>query len=139
MNDGLTWLTLPARLDSLPQFNEFLHEAGRRASLPEAEFGKLELVWEEIFVNIASYAYPEGETGNAEVGYAVTEPGCLLVQVRDSGQAFNPLKRDPPDLRADLAGRTPGGLGIFLVQSLADSVGYAYVDGRNVLYLTFRG
>ena|SRR5271157_5079609 len=137
MNEGLTWLTLPARIASLPRFTEFLHEGARSASVPESELGKLDLVCEEILVNVARYAYPEGETGNTEVGYAVAAPGRLLVQVRDSGRPFNPLEREGPDLTANLAQRRIGGLGIFLVQSLADSVSYAYVDGRNVLSIVF--
>jgi serine/threonine-protein kinase RsbW len=137
MNDGLTWLTLPASIDSLPRFTEFVREGARLASVPETEFNKLDLVLEEIVVNVARYAYPEGQAGDTEVGYSVAGPGILLVQVRDSGRPYNPLEREAPDLTLGLEQRRAGGLGIFLIRTLTEAMNYSYVDGRNTLSITF--
>ena len=135
---GVTWLTLPADVSSLPRFTEFVRQGALAAGLPESEMGKLELVLEEIVVNVARYAYPKSKPGTADVRWAVTVPGRLLVQVRDRGRPYNPLDGAPPGLEQELTDRPVGGLGIFLVKSLADSASYAREGDHNVLSFRFQ-
>jgi len=135
---GVTWLTLPAEVSSLPRFTDFVRRGALAASLPEGELGKLELVLEEIVVNVARYAYPKERPGMADVGWAVTAPGRLVVHVRDRGCAYNPLEGAPPGFEKELADRPIGGLGIFLVKSLAEAASYAREGDRNVLSFRFR-
>jgi serine/threonine-protein kinase RsbW len=97
--------------------------------LPEAAFGKLELILEEVLVNVFLYA----GCSDVAVGYAVRPASCLRMEVRDSGPAFNPLERQAPDLNAPLEDRPVGGLGIFLVQTMAETVSYRREEGRNIL------
>ena len=137
-DSGVTWLTLPAEVSSLARFTELVRQGAAEAGLPESELGKLELVLEEIVVNVARYAYPKSEPGTADVGWAVTAPGRLEVEVRDRGRAYNPLDGAPPDLEQELGDRPVGGLGIFLVKSLADSASYAREGDRNVLWFRFQ-
>jgi len=137
MDDGLTWLQLPAEMASLARFTEFAREGAKAAGLPESSFARLDLILEEALVNIFRYAYPAGG-GQAIVGYAVAGPNCLRVDVCDSGREFNPLERQAPDLNVALDERPIGGLGIFLVQSMAESVRYFREDGRNRLSFQIR-
>ena len=129
MDDGLIWLQLPAEMPSLARFTEFVHEGARSAGLPDSALGKLELILEEVLVNVFRYAGCK----EAAVGYGVQSPNCLRVDVRDSGPEFNPLKMDAPDLDASLEDRPIGGLGIFLVHTMAESVEYHRLDGQNIL------
>jgi anti-sigma regulatory factor (Ser/Thr protein kinase) len=119
---GVTWLTLPADVSSLPRFTEFVRRAAAEAGLPE---------------NVARYAYPKAQPGTADVGWRVTAPGRLAVEVRDRGRAYNPLEGAPPGLEEELADRPIGGLGIFLVKRLADGASYAREGDRNVLSFRF--
>lgn len=135
---GVTWLTLPADVSSLQRFAEFVREGALAAGLAASEMGKLDLVVEEIVVNVARYAYPKGRPGTADVGWAVTAPGRLAVRVCDRGCAYNPLDGVPPGFEGELADRPVGGLGIFLVQSLADSASYTREGDRNVLSFRFQ-
>jgi serine/threonine-protein kinase RsbW len=129
MDGGLVWLRLPAEMSSLARFTEFAHEGARSAGLPDSALGKLELILEEVLVNVFRYAScPE-----AAVGYAVEPSSCLRLDVCDSGPEFNPLERDAPDLDASLEDRPIGGLGIFLVHTMAESVSYRRENGQNVL------
>ncbi len=132
MDEALTWLHLPADMSSLTPFTEFAHEGARAASLPEDSLGKLDLMLEEVLVNVFTYAYPQGG-GEAALGYAVASPNCLRIDVCDSGQEFNPLDKAEPDLDLSLEDRPIGGLGIFLVKKMADSVTYRRENGRNIL------
>lgn len=136
MGNGLIQLKLPATIDSLRELTDFIRHGAQSAALPEAQLDRLDLVMEEIVMNVINYAYPEGEPGTIEVGYTVDGPGKLFVQVSDTGRAFDPLAKNPPDLRLGLADRPIGGLGIFLVKQIARSINYSRVDNRNIL--TFR-
>jgi anti-sigma regulatory factor (Ser/Thr protein kinase) len=137
MADGATWLHLPAEMSSLARFTEFAHEGARAAGLPESAAFKLDLILEEILVNIFRYAYSSG-AGEASVGYAVAAPNCLRIDVCDRGPAFNPLDRAAPVLDASIEDRPIGGLGIFLVQSMAAAVSYRREDGQNILSFEVR-
>jgi len=88
---------------------------------------------EEIFINIANYAYPEGE-GRAEVGIAFDEDGCRL-RFADGGIPFNPLKVPDPDVTLSAKERKIGGLGIYMAKKAMDGISYEYADGKNILVM----
>lgn len=129
-------LTLPARVESLEPFRQFVRAGATACGIAPADTDRLDLVMEEILMNVARYAYAPG-TGSAEVAYRQLVQGRLLVEVSDAGRPFNPLEANPPDLSRGLADRNIGGLGVFLVRSLAESMAYRREDGRNVLSFEF--
>ncbi|HLY62308.1 MAG TPA: ATP-binding protein [Terriglobia bacterium] len=133
MANNFIQLKLPAKIESLREFTAFVHNAAQEAAFPEMDLGRLDLVMEEVVVNVINYAYPDSQPGNIEVGYAIEGPGKLSVQVCDSGRAFDPLAKDPPDLRLGLADRPIGGLGIFLVKQIARSISYNRDGDQNIL------
>jgi serine/threonine-protein kinase RsbW len=113
---------------------EFLLEAGCNGSSAQ----QLALAAEEVFVNIASNAWPDGVPGQCRVEVTViTEQGRTHVslQTEDDGVPFDPLTAPLPDLDAALEDRPMGGLGIFLVKTMTDSQTYRRVGDRNVLLL----
>lgn len=136
MADNFIQLKLPAKIESLREFTAFVHRAAQEAAFPEEDLGRLDLVMEEVVVNVINYAYAEAQPGSIEVGYKIEGPGKLNVQVCDSGREFDPLAKDPPDLRLGLAERPIGGLGIFLVKQIARSISYSREGDLNIL--TFR-
>lgn len=131
-------LNLPARLDSLAEFHQFVRAGARDCGIAPENIEKLDVVLEEILVNVARYAYAP-ETGQVEVRYWQTGPCALRVEVSDSGVPFDPLQCDPPDLTRGLAGRPIGGLGVFLIREFVDSIEYRRESGRNILSFQFSG
>jgi serine/threonine-protein kinase RsbW len=117
-------LTIAAHTASLHSAMEFVRKGALEASLPEARIGELDLLIEEIFMNVCSHAYPDSRNGVVTLTYSVPAPGELSVEVADQGAEFNPLTADPPDLTSDLESRPIGGLGVFLVKTLAPSATY---------------
>jgi serine/threonine-protein kinase RsbW len=110
---------------------EFALEGARAAGLPERRWEHVALVVEELFVNISSYAYAEGQRGEVEIRCETPERGVLSVEVADRGTEYNPLTRLEPNLPARLEDRAVGGLGIFLVRQLTDALEYQRDDGWN--------
>lgn len=88
---------------------------------------------EEIYVNIAHYAYG-GKPGKAIVQMEITQdPKVCRVVFKDRGTPYNPLEKKDPDITLSAEERKPGGLGIFMVKQCVDHVEYAYRDGQNIL------
>jgi anti-sigma regulatory factor (Ser/Thr protein kinase) len=98
----------------------------------EAIRGELRLVCEEVLVNIISYAFADGAEERIEVVASIAS-GRVVIEFRDGGRPFDPLRAPAPDLdRAD--GERPiGGLGIHLVRQLADRVEYRRLADVNLL------
>ena len=57
----------------------------------------------------------------------------LSISLSDSGIPFNPLEHEDPDTSIEVDNRTIGGLGIFLVKQIMDSVEYTNKDGQNCI------
>ncbi len=92
---------------------------------------ELDMLVEEIFINIASYAYGD-KPGSASID--LSRSGSLFtITFRDKGIPYNPLAKDAPDLTSDASNRPVGGLGIFLVQKYSDDMSYEYKDNENRL------
>lgn len=138
MDTSLERITRPAQIESLPALLEFVHR-GAQASLTESDINKLDLVLEELLVNVARHAYPDAAKGDVELSYALEGPDTIRVRISDTGRPFNPLDSNPPDFSPGLADRQLGGLGIFLVKSIAESITYEREPDHNTVSFIFRG
>ena len=91
---------------------------------------------EEVFVNVARYAYENGE-GDVRLGIGFDEESrTVSFRMTDQGVPFDPLKKPDPDITLSADDREIGGLGIFITKKTMDSVEYAYENGKNVLTMT---
>ena len=97
---------------------------------------KIDLAVEEIFINIAHYAY-DGKEGNAEISCSF-ENNNLCVEFADTGVQCNPLQKEDPDITKPLEERDIGGLGIFLTKQFMDTVDYKYENNKNILTIQKR-
>ena len=126
---------IPARLDCLDDATGFVEQILERAGFSEEKKLQVHLVVEEIFVNIASYAY---ENGNGKMNLRIEEtedPHTVEITFTDSGIPYDPLAKDDPDVTLTAEERQIGGLGIFMFKKMMDDVRYEYKDGKNVLTL----
>lgn len=128
-------LTLLATVENLPQVMAFLEQHLEEADCPLKVQMQITVAAEEIFVNIASYAYAP-EQGEATVRLEITgEPSAVSVTFIDRGVPFDPLARPDPDISLSADDRGIGGLGIYMTKKTMDDVRYEYLDGQNVLTL----
>ncbi len=126
-------ITVPARLDQLTEVTAWMDEALEALDCPPKAQMQMDMVIDEIFGNIAHYAYPDGD-GSATVQLDFDEAQRVVSLVFiDRGQPFDPLKKPDPDTTLAAEERKIGGLGIFLVKKIMDEVNYCYRDGQNIL------
>ncbi len=135
MKDGNT-LLIAADIDRIRDVKGFAGEILERNECPRETRLQIFTALEELFVNIASYAYPEGK-GWAEIRVDV-EKGEALVTLTDGGVPYDPLKKPDPDVTLSSEERKIGGLGIYMTKKLMDTVEYEYREGKNVLTLKKR-
>ena len=122
----------------LDEVIEFIDEQLEQADCPIKIQMQLDIAVEEIFVNVAHYAY-HPDVGEVEIKVEITEnPKAAVVTFLDSGKPFNPLEKPDPDITLSLEERKVGGLGIFMVKKTMDDVKYVFVIGHNCLELTKR-
>ena len=126
-------ITVPARIDSIPAVTEFVDSELEAFGCPMKARIQIDVAIDEVFSNIANYAYGAG-TGDATVRLETTEsPKSVRLTFIDTGVAYNPLDAPEPDVTLDADERQTGGLGVYLVRKTMDEVSYEHVDGRNIL------
>ena len=128
-------ITIAATLNNLDTVLSFVEQEMEAAGCSPKLMSKINMAVEEIFVNIAHYAYEPAE-GSVYIRCDAENSPCRgTVVFADMGKPFNPLARADPDVGLDAERREIGGLGILMVKKLMDCVQYEYRDGQNILTL----
>jgi sigma-B regulation protein RsbU (phosphoserine phosphatase) len=124
-----------AKPENYTPFYNWLHNVIQPWNLSEELINKIDLCAEEIFVNIALYAYPL-KTGKVEVCIEKKD-NKIVLKFEDTGFAYNPLTKPDPDITLPPKQRPLGGLGIYMVKQVTESVSYERNVNKNVLTMTF--
>ena len=129
-------LKLEARIDNLDQVLAFIDTELEAIDCPMKVQMQLDVAVEELYVNIAHYAY-EPETGEATIIIEITEdPLNVKITFKDSGKPFDPTAKADPDVTLSAAERQIGGLGIYMAKKGVDEMKYEYTNGQNILYIS---
>ncbi|MDD2648577.1 MAG: ATP-binding protein [Eubacteriales bacterium] len=133
-------LCVPAELSELDGVISFIEEKLEGMEFPMKAAMAFSIAAEEIFVNIAHYAYKGKNAGSrkAWVIFRATGGDYAHVTFVDEGIPYDPLARPDPDVSLAAEERDVGGLGIFMVKKSMDSVVYRNIDGRNRLTISKR-
>ena len=126
----------PIQGKSVDIINAILHHK-ELASVDEVLYRKLNVVVDELVTNIVNYAYPNGENDYLDVEI-MHDKELLTIRFRDGGVPFNPLEKAPSDITLPMDQRPIGGLGILLVVQKVDAIAYEYINGENVLTISFK-
>lgn len=126
-------LQIPAQVEYLDQVLKFIKDELAEIGCTKKAIFQMEIAVEEIFVNIAHYAYGK-DSGIATIGVETSkDPNIAKVVFSDCGKPYNPLSRPDPDISLSCAERPIGGLGIYMVKKSMDAVKYDHENGKNVL------
>lgn len=123
--------SFPATNSALQEIISFIEGELEKREIPIKEKMQISMATEEIFTNIADYAYP-GRTGNVKIEIKIQD-NTISISYKDSGIPFNPLSKDDPDIHTSVEERNIKGIGILMVKKTMDDVSYQYKDGMNIL------
>ncbi|MBQ8202055.1 MAG: ATP-binding protein [Clostridia bacterium] len=126
-------MILTAEVDRMDDVLDFINAELESHDVPMKTIMQIDIAVEELFVNIAHYAY-NPDVGEATVAVDVEEaPPCAVIRFIDRGKPYDPLSREDPDVTLGVEERQIGGLGIYMVKKSMDEVVYTYEDGQNIL------
>ena len=129
----MTDRNFPAKIEALNDVLGFVEQTLESVDCPLKFQTAICVAIEEVFVNVAHYAYPNGE-GDVALGIGFDEATrTVTFRMADKGVPFDPLKKPDPDITLSAEEREIGGLGIFITKKTMDAVTYAYENGENVL------
>lgn len=128
--------TVKARVENLDQVTAFVEEQLETVGCPMKTMMQISVAVEEIFVNIAHYAYVPDEGDAQIIVRADADRREIEIEFRDSGIPFDPTKKADPDVTLSAEERKIGGLGIYMVKKSMDSMRYAREDGKNIFVIT---
>lgn len=128
-------LVLDNDIQQIPLLTEFIEQIAEQANLDMALTMSLNLALEEAVSNVMMYAYPAGTKGQVEIE-AEFNDGTFVFTMSDSGVPFDPTAKQDADITLSVEDRPIGGLGIFLVKNIMDTVSYKWSDGKNILTMT---
>jgi len=129
-----------AKKENLERMIDFILSCSERVGFSKKERNEIHLASEEILMNIISYAYPEESVQGEVLIRCTCLPGKSGIRVEfiDSGVPFNPLHSPEPDITLPMEKRQIGGLGLFLVENVMDSIEYKRTSKNNHLIIEKR-
>ena len=125
-------LTLKNKVSEITKLNAFVKSATSALNIEKVLANQIKLAVEEAVTNVIDYAYPNGAEGNIEIIIEADENRIRFI-LSDSGAEFDPTGVRKTDTTLSVDDRPIGGLGVFLVRNLMDSINYERIDGKNVL------
>ena len=131
--DNAEELTLDATVENLDTALSFIDERLEQLECKMPTQMQIDVAVEELFVNVAHYAYAPN-TGSITVRFeAKDDPKRVAITFIDGGVPYDPLAKPDPDVTLSAEERPIGGLGIYMVKKSMDNVYYEYKDGKNVM------
>lgn len=128
-------LTLPADVKYLDKVLEHLNQCLDETGCPEDIRLSLNIAAEEIYVNVANYAYTPKQGDVRLIFTLEKDPAALTIEFIDKGVPYNPLAKENPDITLSAEERQIGGLGVFMVKKSMDELYYEYKNGENHFWI----
>ena len=135
LTDGVLELSLDNDLQEIASVAERIDAFCAAQDVAPQIAYSVNLAIDEILTNTISYGYDDDAAHRIALTLRL-QGRSLVVVIVDDGKAFDSSLETDPDIDAPLEERAIGGLGLFLVQQMMDSVAYRRSDGTNVLTLT---
>ncbi len=131
----MTEREFPAETSVLDEVLAFAEEQLEEAGCPMKTMMAVTVAIEEMFVNVARYAYPEGG-GSVTLSAQAQQGRSITFCLRDRGIPFDPLAKTDPDITLPAEEREIGGLGIYMMKKNMDEAAYSRENGENILSMT---
>ncbi|MCR5628608.1 SpoIIE family protein phosphatase [Eubacterium sp.] len=133
--DNVTSLKIEATRENWELVMNLIKDRLTFYDCPKGIANQIYIAAEEIYVNIASYAYPDREGMAVVITDYDEETKEFSIRFVDAGIKYNPLKKEDPNTDLTAKQRRIGGLGIFMVKKIMDSVSYEHKGGNNIFVM----
>ena len=131
--DGCKSITITADTEKLGAVLIFVDELLESVDCPIKTQMQIDVAIEELFVNIARYAY-HIHKGKADISvWFDNDANTVYIEFCDKGVPFDPLAKEDPDITLSAEKRKIGGLGIYMVKKSMDGMHYRRDDDKNIL------
>lgn len=131
-------LRVASCIENIEMVNDFVNEKLEEINCPMKTMMQINIAIDEIFGNIAHYAYYP-KVGQATIQMEIDQnPLSVNLTFIDSGVPFNPLLKESPNTKLSVEDRKVGGLGIYIVKKSMDKLSYQYKDKKNILTISKR-
>ena len=127
-------IVLPNDTQEVPRLNAFVEEVCQTVGFDDMVTMEIKLAVEEAVVNVMTYAYAPGQSGDVTIEAALNNVRMKFTII-DSGKPFDPTVQAEVDTTLSAKQRNIGGLGIHIIRQNMDSINYERIDGHNVLTL----
>ena len=124
-------------MENIATVTEFVNAQLEQSGCPPKIQMQIDIAIDELFGNIAHYAY-DPDVGPATVRVEVDEEPCVIITFIDNGVPYDPLGKEDPDITLSAEERGIGGLGVYMVKKSMDDISYEYRDGQNILRIKKR-
>lgn len=124
-------LEIESKNENLNLVQNYVSNFMKENGFNENDKMKVDVIVEEVFINICSYAY-NGATGPCVIELKYDE-NKIIITFKDKGGQYDPLKRKDPDITLEAEDRPIGGLGIYMTKKMMDEVSYKYENNTNIL------
>ncbi len=133
-------LIVPGEIARVEDLNTSLEAVLARHGIDAGARADVRLIVEELAGNAIAYGGGDGrDMGQHELSVDISrEADLLTLRFRDQGAPFDPLSAQTPDLEADILDRPLGGLGLYLIRRIAESMRYERIDDCNLLHVSLR-
>ncbi len=126
-------INVEANVDNLYKVLGFIEQQLNGVNCDAKNQNRLLIAVEEIFINIAKYAYKDGN-GSIKVQVSFSANNSVITAVFiDSGIKYDPLAKEDPDIGLSASERPIGGLGIYITKKFVDEIFYDYKNNQNIL------
>lgn len=131
MNNAFAF-TISTDLDRLLGMIQEVNDILESRTVPPQAVYKVNLALEEILTNVSKYGYDDGLEHEINIRIELRD-NEVFMRCEDDGRYFDPLAMPRPDFTSSILERDPGGLGLFLVRDMVDSMDYRRDQGKNIL------
>lgn len=132
-------LIVPGEIARVEDLNTSLEAVLTRHGIDPGARADVRLIVEELASNAIEYGGDGAEVGQHELSVDISlDRDLLTLRFRDQGAPFDPLSAQTPDLEADILDRPIGGLGLYLIRQIAESMHYERIDDCNLLRVSLR-
>jgi serine/threonine-protein kinase RsbW len=122
------------KVEELPVLAKRMEEIGEKRNWPIHFTMNINLVLEEAVSNIIFYAFEDKESHNIDILVKMRNAEVTII-IEDEGIPFDPTSKKEPDITLPVQERPIGGLGIFLILKMMDTVRYKRENNKNILTL----